>query len=516
MASLDRAARAHGPTSGTPRPPGARASGLTGSRPSPSLGAMASGARVVRVFVSSTSEDLKDHRAVARNVIMDLGWQPKMMEHFGSSPHATVVACREELGRCDLMLLVVAWRRGWVPTPQQGGDGTESITAMELRHARERGIPVLPLFASETWPGNLWEDDADARVWMKSFRQNLNQPAVFFDYEPLTAQETERLPAFRAKVKEALLAEKERLLARVGGGQGAPELDYFESARDGLCDGTDVPFVGPGVYGDGPLGREALMDALAGEDVGEEVQSIATAAEYRERYLGSREHLLRHLARLLSEQTARTEPLPIHDLLVGLERLPLVVSTCSDEVLENRLREAGRPFVLVSHVVRSYSGEHDGKVVVVPPEGEPRFLPADELTLDEACTVVYKPVGSPYLNDRLDEDGEIDTVMITETDHVAFLQRLDNERTGVPKRFAIKFARRPLLFLGYALDVWQYRLMMHVFQSAHRQARRSTTIAVRRPGSVIEQLAWKRLNADLVPMDPNEFARAVLGGAAAR
>src|SRR4051812_9437332 len=86
----------------------------------------------LKVFVSSTSEDLRDYRAAARNVVLDLGWQPQMMEHFGASALPTVDVCLEQLEECDLVLLFVAFRRGWVPNQAQGGDDKSSITSLEL------------------------------------------------------------------------------------------------------------------------------------------------------------------------------------------------------------------------------------------------------------------------------------------------------------------------------------------------------------------------------------------------
>lgn len=38
----------------------------------------------MRVFISSTSQDLEPYRAAAGAVVRDLGWQPVMMEHFGT------------------------------------------------------------------------------------------------------------------------------------------------------------------------------------------------------------------------------------------------------------------------------------------------------------------------------------------------------------------------------------------------------------------------------------------------
>ena len=50
---------------------------------------MPHGHQSLRVFVSSTSDDLKDYRGVARQVIMDMGWQAEMMEHFEAMPQTT-------------------------------------------------------------------------------------------------------------------------------------------------------------------------------------------------------------------------------------------------------------------------------------------------------------------------------------------------------------------------------------------------------------------------------------------
>ena len=129
----------------------------------------------LRVFVSSTSEDLKGHRAVARMVIDNLRWRPVMMEDFGASPTSTVEACRRELESCDLVLLIIAFRRGYVPSVEQGGNGTDSITALELAHARACKIPVLVMAATDDWPRRLCDTEPVAMAWINQFRANLAQ-----------------------------------------------------------------------------------------------------------------------------------------------------------------------------------------------------------------------------------------------------------------------------------------------------------------------------------------------------
>ena len=466
----------------------------------------------IKVFVSSTSEDLRDYRAVIRNVILGMGWHPAMMEHFGASPSPTVEACKEMLAQCDLVLLIVAFRRGWVPSVEQGGNGVDSITALELAHTRVHQIPVLAMLASETWPGNLWEDDDKARDWIKRFRAELNLPAVFFDYESSDTDRAEGFRAFRAKVRELLTSHKERLLSEESASSSAvTSIDYFESAREVVLDEGGIPFVGSGVFEEGPLSSKALCCALGGETCGEP-ECLATAAEYRERYLGSRERFLNQLRRAIEEQSTQVTVPAVYEMIVSMPTQPLIVSVGYDQVLEDCLAAAGRTFVVVSHIVRSLEGEHDGKILVFRARGEHDIYPADKVDLKKEDLIIYKPLGSPLLHDKLKPNLEIDTVVITETDHLTFLGRLENELTKIPTAFNTLLRNHPLLFLGYALDVWHYRLVMQVFQAVGDSGRRSPTLAIREPASLMEELAWQRLGVDLIQMQPNDFARRISSG----
>ena len=119
----------------------------------------------MRVFLSSTSRDLTPFRAAARDVVLDVGWQPVMMEHFGTDGELGVVdACSRRVGECDVVLAILAWQRGGVPGPERGGDGRRSYTQWEIDAAFRLGKSVLVLMADEEWPGRLWEDDAGARA----------------------------------------------------------------------------------------------------------------------------------------------------------------------------------------------------------------------------------------------------------------------------------------------------------------------------------------------------------------
>ncbi len=461
----------------------------------------------IKVFVSSTSKDLETYRAVARLTILDLGWKPVMMEHASVAMSGqTVEQCRNLLQGCQLMLLIVAFRQGWVPTKEQGGNGVDSITAFELEYARQNNIAVLPLLAQDSWPGNLWENDAAARSWVETFRANLNQFAAFFAHEPPAVKESESLPAFRAQLRSALLDHKERLLTMSSNAASDPCSADFDSASMALHSGRCIPFIGQCVYGDGPLSTTALIQALG--DVSSHEPCLATAAEYCERFVRSREGFLERLEEIIDEMAAQAETPEIFTLLKKIKRPPLVVSTTIDINLEKQLDTP----LIICHVIRSLGGEHDGKILLFkgPQDTNPKFCTADnvDLTTAENAMVIYKPLGSPFLNKRLDPELEIDTVVMTESDHLVLLSRMQNQSTGVPTAFSRHFQRNPFVFLGYPLDVWHVRLLGLIFEFL-AQPSKCPSISVRQPSSRMEELSWRRLNLDLLTMDPNEFARKV-------
>ena len=155
---------------------------------------------MLSVFISSTSEDLKQHRKVVESLILGAQWHPVSMEHFPSDPRRIVQLCREEVGKCDLVILIQAFRRGWVPRPDQGGDGNTSVTGWEIKGANDHvpPIPVLSFLADDSWPRKLCDLEPDAVQWVERFRGDLHRTAKFFPWEQ------EPLSQFRALVRESL------------------------------------------------------------------------------------------------------------------------------------------------------------------------------------------------------------------------------------------------------------------------------------------------------------------------
>src|SRR5262245_14587847 len=103
---------------------------------------MSAGA-IHRIFISSTAEDLAEHRARVFEAIMLLGLHPVAMEFFGARPGAPVEECRALAADASAVVVIVAHRFGWVPTPAEGGDGVRSITWLEADAAEAAEKPVF-------------------------------------------------------------------------------------------------------------------------------------------------------------------------------------------------------------------------------------------------------------------------------------------------------------------------------------------------------------------------------------
>ena len=179
----------------------------------------------MKVFISSTSRDLGPYRAAAAEVVRDSQCEALLFEHFPIDPTPIVALCNRFLDQSDVVLLLQAFRRGWVPSPAQGGDGLSSITGLEIAAADEVNKPVLAFLADEThWPGSLWEsDDPLGLAWVKNFRNGLNRNAKFFRHETDSS-----LPAFRALLSQQLA---NFLLARGTSQAPVPEAETIELRR---------------------------------------------------------------------------------------------------------------------------------------------------------------------------------------------------------------------------------------------------------------------------------------------
>lgn len=300
--------------------------------------------------------------------------------------------------------------------------------------------------------------------------------------------------------------------------------EFFLAIRGCLDEGRLVPLVGDGVFGSGPLSSFRLVSALiqtAGLEAGmriDERYPLATAAEYLLLVFGGeRGAFLKRLTTVLQEQSQSLVLTGTHRFLAAMTSPWIVVSASYDWVFENLLEQSGVPFTVVTHILGAEDDELDGRLLVIRRGGQAPGVEvklADNWLLSDlgeyGDRIIYKIVGSPFANALADPRSGIDTVVITESDHVTFLGRLENEHTKPPSAFSRRLQKSALLFLGYNLDVWHYRLVGHIF-SNEGQVRPRRRYAVRTAVSPIEERFWAQLVAaeDRLQSDCDAFVQTL-------
>ena len=140
---------------------------------------------VRRILISSTYVDLKSHRSDVHQFLRSMNQQVVEMADFGSDRNDPKTVSLRELASVDYVVLIVAWRYGFVPKGQ-----TRSITEMEYDEARQRGLPVFVYLAdpaTEADHGRRALFPASTRSpkharQLKTFRQRLaDQSTITYD-----------------------------------------------------------------------------------------------------------------------------------------------------------------------------------------------------------------------------------------------------------------------------------------------------------------------------------------------
>ena len=93
----------------------------------------------MRIFLSSTYEDLKAHRQKVEDSFAISGLDYNAMEHFGSTANPPIQICLQAVEQSDVLIAVLGVRYGSCPPK-----GKRSFTEREYLHARSHKIPILP------------------------------------------------------------------------------------------------------------------------------------------------------------------------------------------------------------------------------------------------------------------------------------------------------------------------------------------------------------------------------------
>jgi Domain of unknown function (DUF4062) len=128
----------------------------------------------MKIFLSSTYEDLIAHREATSRAIERLGQQNVRMEVFGARPLEATSASLEEISDCDALIGLYAHRYGYVPR----GD-SKSITEQEFDFAIAKEKPTFCFIVNDEypWPPKQVEMEP-GRTRLHEFLEHLRQKVV--------------------------------------------------------------------------------------------------------------------------------------------------------------------------------------------------------------------------------------------------------------------------------------------------------------------------------------------------
>lgn len=126
--------------------------------------------RKFQVFVSSTYNDLVEHRAEATRAILKMGHFPVGMELFHASNESSWELIQRRIQESDYYIVIIAHRYGSV----HEASGL-SYTELEFEYASELGKPIMALLIADDapWPEMHRDRTPEAGQKLASFKERL-------------------------------------------------------------------------------------------------------------------------------------------------------------------------------------------------------------------------------------------------------------------------------------------------------------------------------------------------------
>lgn len=100
----------------------------------------------IRVFVSSTMDDLANEREAVIDAIQDLNFEPVNAEGILPNGATSWDVLEPEIQSSHICILLQGDRYGWIPTEGYGAGLGKSVTHLEIDTARRARKPILPFF----------------------------------------------------------------------------------------------------------------------------------------------------------------------------------------------------------------------------------------------------------------------------------------------------------------------------------------------------------------------------------
>ncbi len=196
------------------------------------------------------------------------------MEDYVAKDERPLQKCLDDIVSSDVYVGIFAWRYGYIPNDKSENQSNLSITELEYRKAKEKGIPCLIFLLSEEigWPpryidgmgpsGIVGNDNIDR------LRKELAQThtvSFFKNKDELAAKVLAAANRFLNEVNEEILEPSiEKILRFVGEKQFFVGRDEYinKIIKDVLNPGCRITIVGPGGSGKSQLAFKGSSSIL--------------------------------------------------------------------------------------------------------------------------------------------------------------------------------------------------------------------------------------------------------------
>lgn len=292
--------------------------------------------------------------------------------------------------------------------------------------------------------------------------------------------------------------------------------EHYDYVSEALSRGSVVPLLGAGAN----LCEPARHGWKLGENLpagGELSQYLATAYTYPG---ADREDLLRvaqyaqakrgdgtlydHLRDVFAASYGYTA---VHQFLArlpaslkaagGAAHHQLIVTTNYDDALEKALKDAGEPYDVVWYSTHRRSSQ--GRFFHKPPDGPARVVEcANEYKLPvEDRTVILKIHGA-VSRENVTEDSYV----VSEDDYIEFLTHTTLHEL-IPSTLLAKLFTSHILFLGYSLQDWNLRVILHQIATERDMGRDSW--AIQKDVQEVDKDLWDCRNVRLHEVALDEY-----------
>lgn len=175
----------------------------------------------MRIYVSSTFEDLQEHRESAIRALHQLAHDVVAMEYYGAGTAPPLAKVLADVESCDAYVGIFAWRYGFRPDKTAAAKvtgttpGETSITEYEYRKAAQAGLEILAFLVDERapWPAHLIDgvtrlDDAPRTLAFRNVLQKERVVAYFTTPDSLATEVATAVSTIglRGEIRRGLLS----------------------------------------------------------------------------------------------------------------------------------------------------------------------------------------------------------------------------------------------------------------------------------------------------------------------